>query len=52
VASESDVKGEGPSGEIGHSGDLVDASSTSGAVETSNDVVEGGDDPTRVAREH
>jgi hypothetical protein len=52
AANESDVEGEGPSREIGHSGDLVDSSSISEAMETSDDVAEGGDDPTRVAHEH
>jgi hypothetical protein len=52
AASESCVKGEGPFGEIGYDGQLVDASSTSGAVQASNDVAKGGDDPARATCEH
>jgi hypothetical protein len=52
AASESYVKGKGPFGEIGYGSQLVDASSTSGAVEASNDVAKGGDDPARAACKH
>jgi hypothetical protein len=52
AASESDVKGKGFVGKIGYGGELVDASSTSGAVEASDNVVEGGDDSARASCEH
>jgi hypothetical protein len=52
AASELHVKGQGPFGEIGYGGHLVDASSTSRATEAWNDVTEGRNDPARAACEH
>jgi hypothetical protein len=52
AASESDAEGKGPFGEIGYGGQLVDASSTSGVAEASDNVAEGGVDPARASCEH